>query len=112
MDISFPIILFNYLNFKYVSDESNHHIVKYSYYFKILLTLLVLTGLIVGVASAELVPLTISVVIILTGIMAMLMFLYYMHLSFDNKRSALLLAAFIFIFIAVMIITLFDYYHR
>ena len=95
-----------------MSQDSNHHIVKYNFYFKILLALLVLTGITVGVTSVELGPLTVAVAIAIASVKATLVLLFFMHLKFDKKVFAIMVVAVLFVFIVLMVITFLDYYFR
>ncbi len=95
-----------------MSQDSNHHIVKYSFYIKILFALLVLTGITVGVTHFELGPLTVTVALLIAGIKGSLVLLYFMHLKFDKKIFGVMVGGVLFLFILVLIVTFFDYYFR
>ena len=113
MDIPFPVILPDFLKFKTMSNHTNQqHIVKYSFYFKILIALLVLTAITVGVTSVELGPLTVAVALLIASIKAALVLLFFMHLKFDKKIFGIMAGTVIFVFIIVLVITFLDYYFR
>ena len=95
-----------------MSNDSNSHIVKYSFYFKILLALIVLTILTVAVTSVELGPLTVAVALLIAGVKSTLVLLYFMHLKFDNKIYGLMVGGVILVFIAVLAVTFLDFYYR
>ena len=95
-----------------MSQDSNHHIVKYNFYVKILAVLLVLTLLTVAVTSVELGPLTVAVALLIASIKGTLVLLYFMHLKFDRRLYIIMVGGVIFLFAVVMIITFLDYYFR
>jgi cytochrome c oxidase subunit IV len=95
-----------------MSNESKHHIVKYSFYFKILLALLALTWLSVAVTSIELGPLTVAVALLLATFKATLVLLFFMHLKFNRKLYILMVLGVIALYGAVLVITFLDFYLR
>ena len=95
-----------------MSNESKTHIIKYRFYFKILLALIVLTLLTVAVTSVELGPLTVAVALLIAGIKSILVLLFFMHLKFDKKMYGLMVGGVLLVFIAVLVVTFLDYYYR
>ena len=95
-----------------MSNETNHHIVKYGFYVKVLLALLVLTGITVGVTRVELGALTVTIALLIASVKASLVLLYFMHLKFDKKILGIFLVLTMMIFVAVLLLTFLDYGFR
>lgn len=95
-----------------MSRPENNHIVKYSTYVYILLTLITFTGLSILVTSFELGPLAVSAALLFATIKTTLVFMYFMHLKFDQPVYAIMVSAVLLVFVAVVVVTFLDYSFR
>jgi len=95
-----------------MSNPGENHIVPYRIYIYILLTLLKLTGLSILVTSFELGPLAVPAALLFATIKTTLVFMYFMHLKFDQPVYAIMVSVVLFVFIAVIVITFLDYSFR
>jgi cytochrome c oxidase subunit IV len=73
-------------------EHSNHHIVPYKVYARILGILVVLTGISVAVTQIELGVLTVTVALLLATAKSVLVLLYFMHLNFKSRLILAFLA--------------------
>ena len=95
-----------------MEKEKKQHIVRYRTYALILLVLLVFTSLSVLVTSYDLGPLAVTAALFFATAKATLVFLYFMHLKFDDPVIRIMVVAVLSIFIIVMVITFLDYSFR
>lgn len=65
--------------------SSNHHVVPFSTYMKVLSTLLVLTVLTVLVAQMDFGVFNVLIAMGIATVKAVLVLLFFMHLKYDNK---------------------------
>lgn len=95
-----------------MKNNDSPHIIPYSTYIVVLVALLVMTGLSVAVTQIELGTLTVTAALILASLKSLLVLLIFMHLKFDKKIYALMVAGIFLLITTVMIITFLDYLYR
>jgi cytochrome c oxidase subunit IV len=95
-----------------MSHSDKNHIVPYRAYVLILLTLIVLTALSILVTSFELGPLAVTAALLFATIKTTLVFMYFMHLKFDQRIYAIMVSVVLLVFIIVIVITFLDYSFR
>ena len=93
-------------------EESQHHIVSPVIYIIIGGSLLVLTGLTVGAAFLELGIFNPIVALLIACIKAVLVVLFFMHVKYSSKLTKLTVFCGLFTFIALIGMTLMDYFSR
>ena len=93
-------------------ENEKHHIVPYRIYAIILLLLLLLTFLSIAVTNIELGAFTVAGALLLASIKSSLVLVYFMHLKFDKAYIQIMVGLVILLFIAVVLVTFFDYYFR
>ncbi|RKD91420.1 cytochrome C oxidase subunit IV family protein [Mangrovibacterium diazotrophicum] len=93
-------------------ENEKHHIVPYRTYFYILAALLVFTLLSIEVTSIELGGLTVAAALLFASLKSFLVLTYFMHLKFDKPYIRIMVVFVLMIFLAVIIITFFDYFFR
>ena len=93
-------------------EESQHHVVSPLIYIIIGGSLLVLTGLTVGASFLELGIFNPIVALLIACIKAVLVVLFFMHVKYSSKLTKLTVFAGIFIFLALISMTLADYMSR
>jgi len=93
-------------------SEDKNHIVAYKDHILVLLLLITLTGLTVAITSVELGPYNTAAAMVIASIKALIVLLYFMHLRFDQKIYRFMTTIVLLIFIAVVVITFFDYLYR
>jgi cytochrome c oxidase subunit 4 len=97
---------------QYEQAEQTHHIVSPKVYVVILLALLVGTGLTVWASFLELgIWNPIVALAIATG-KALLVVLFFMHVKYSTKLTKLTVGAALFMFLALISMTLADYMSR
>lgn len=92
--------------------SEKEHTISYKSYFLILLALLTFTFLSVAVTSIELGELAVVAALIFASLKSYLVLTYFMHLKFDKPYIRIMVAFVIMVFLALIIITFFDYYYR
>jgi cytochrome c oxidase subunit IV len=95
-----------------MSQNGNNHIVKYRTYIIILAILLTFTFLSILVTSYDLGPLAVSAALLFATLKTTLVFMYFMHLKFDQPVYTIMVSVVVFVFIAVIVITFLDYSFR
>ena len=95
-----------------MSHNDNNHIVKYKTYIIILAFLVVLTLLSILVTSYDLGPLAVTAALLFATIKTTLVFMYFMHLKFDQPVYTIMVSIVLFVFVAVIVITFLDYSFR
>lgn len=95
-----------------MSDPGKNHIVRYRTYIIILAVLLIFTAISIFVTSFELGPLAVSAALLLATLKTTLVFMYFMHLKFDQPVYTIMVAVVLFVFIAVIVVTFLDYSFR
>jgi len=93
-------------------EESQHHIVSPVIYIIIGGSLLVLTGLTVGASYLELGIFNPIVAIAIACIKAVLVVLFFMHVKYSSKLTKLTVFCGLFTFMALIGMTLSDYFSR
>jgi cytochrome c oxidase subunit IV len=92
--------------------EHEHHGPSLGVYFTIFGALMVLTGVTVGVAFADLGPLGAPIAVAIAGVKATMVILYFMHVKYETRLIGLYaLSGFVFVGILV-IITVTEMEHR
>lgn len=92
-----------------MSNESNHHIVKYKTYFFVLIALLTFTTISVAITGISLGRLAVIGALLLASAKSSLVLWYFMHLKYESKALRIMVVLVLFVFVAVMIITFLDY---
>lgn len=95
-----------------MSHNGNNHIVKYRTYIIILAILLTFTFLSILVTSYDLGPLAVSAALLFATLKTTLVFMFFMHLKFDQPVYTIMVSIVLFVFIAVIVITFLDYSFR
>lgn len=95
-----------------MQHEKQQHIVPYYTYFLILGGLLLFTFLSVEVTGIELGSLTVAAALIFASLKSYLVLTYFMHLKFDKPYIKLMVLFVFLVFLAVILITFFDYSFR
>ncbi|MFV0379064.1 MAG: cytochrome C oxidase subunit IV family protein [Mangrovibacterium sp.] len=93
-------------------QREKQHIIPYSTYFLVLGALLLFTFLSVEITGIELGSLTVVAALIFATLKSYLVLTYFMHLKFDKPYIRLMVLFVILVFLAVIIITFFDYSFR
>ena len=93
-------------------EESQHHIVSPVIYIIIGGSLLVLTGVTVGASYLELGIFNPIVAIAIACIKAVLVVLFFMHVKYSSKLTKLTVFCGLFTFLALIGMTLSDYFTR
>jgi cytochrome c oxidase subunit 4 len=93
-------------------SEDKHHISSYSSQVWILVALLILTIFTVAITKVNLGPISVTMAMVIAGMKATLVLLYFMHLKFDQKIYRFMVTAVLVLFFAVLLLTFFDYYFR
>ncbi len=93
-------------------ENEKHHIVPYRTYVFILIALLLCTFISVGITNIELGELTVTGALFLASIKSFLVLTYFMHLKFDKPYIRIMVAFVFMVFLAVIVITFFDYLFR
>jgi cytochrome c oxidase subunit 4 len=92
--------------------EDKHHIVPYRTYIFILIGLLTLTAISVAVTQIDLGTLTVMVALTLAAVKSTLVLIYFMHLKFEERIYAIMVAGVFLLLFIVFIITFLDYFFR
>ncbi|SFF63222.1 cytochrome C oxidase subunit IV family protein [Sunxiuqinia elliptica] len=95
-----------------MENNEKHHIVSYRSYFVILLLLLLFTFISIAITQIELGSYNVAGALLLATIKSGLVLYFFMHLKFDKPYLKLMVGFVMAVFIAVIVITFFDYYYR
>lgn len=95
-----------------MSEDKHPHIVEYKDHLLVLLLLIGFTIITVAITSVELGPYNTAAAMLIATIKAVIVLMYFMHLKFDQKIYRIMATIVILIFLAVVIITFFDYLYR
>ncbi|MBK6347857.1 MAG: cytochrome C oxidase subunit IV family protein [Bacteroidales bacterium] len=95
-----------------MSKDNHHHIVEYRNHILVLALLIALTVITVAITSVELGPYNTAAAMVIASIKAAIVLLYFMHLRFDQKIYRFMATIVILIFMAVIVVTFFDYLYR
>ena len=93
-------------------NDEKHHIVPYRTFLLVLLALLAFTFISIGVTSYDLGPVTVLTALLLATFKTILVLTYFMHLKYDVKMFAILVAAVLALIAVVIFITFLDYLFR
>jgi cytochrome c oxidase subunit 4 len=93
-------------------QHEKQHIVPYRTYAIILVALLVFTFLSVKITAIEAGRLTVATALIFASLKSYLVLTYFMHLKFDKLYIRIMVGFVFAVFLAVIIMTFFDYYFR
>lgn len=93
-------------------EHEKQHIVPYYLYGIVLAILLICTFLSVAVTNIELGELTVTAALVLASVKAVFVLVYFMHLKFDKTYIQVMVAGVFVLFLAVILITFFDYFFR
>ncbi|MFW5974654.1 MAG: cytochrome C oxidase subunit IV family protein [Bacteroidota bacterium] len=88
------------------------HITPYYVHIIVLGALLVLTATTVLITRVELGALNTTAAMLIASIKGVIVLLYFMHLKFDQKIYGIMVGLVMAVFIAVIVITFFDYLFR
>lgn len=95
-----------------MSAHSDHsapgHIIPFSYTIGTFIALLFLTAITVGVAQFDLGALDMPVALLVAGVKASVVSLFFMHLRWDRPINILVLIGSIFFVVLFLVITMFD----
>jgi cytochrome c oxidase subunit 4 len=92
--------------------EQNTQIVPYKTYLFILIGLITFTLLSVAVTQIHLGALSIFVALLFAGLKSTLVLWYFMHLKFERRTYKVFLLLVLFVYFAVVVITMLDYIFR
>lgn len=93
-------------------ENKTHHIVPYRTYIYVLIALLICTFISVAITNIELGELTVTGALLLASIKSTLVLTYFMHLKYDKPYIKIMVAFVFVVFVAVIVITFFDYLFR
>ena len=93
-------------------EHAEHHIVTPFQYSLVFLTLLVGTGLTVGVAYIDLGPFNPILALAIACFKAVIVILFFMHVFFQSRLIKLTVGAGFFTFLVLITMTLSDYISR
>ena len=91
---------------------STHHVVPLRIYYFVFVSLLVLTGLTVGVAFLDLGPLNTIVALAIAALKAALVVLWFMHVRYSARLIWVVFASAIFWLALLFALTFSDYWTR
>jgi cytochrome c oxidase subunit 4 len=92
--------------------EHEHHIVSPKIYLTIVLALLLGTGLTVWASFIDLGPWNPVIALAIACTKAVLVVLFFMHVKYSSKLTKLTIIAGIFVFLALISMTMADYMSR
>lgn len=92
-----------------MTNETNHHIVKYRTYAYVLIALLIFTFVSVAITGINLGRMAVIAALILASAKSSLVLWYFMHLKYESTPLRIMVGLVLFLFVAVMIITFLDY---
>lgn len=94
------------------NNDEKQHIVPYRTFLLVLLALLAFTFISIVVTSYDLGPVTVLTALLLATFKTILVLTYFMHLKYDVKMFAILVAAVLALIAVVIFITFLDYLFR
>lgn len=92
--------------------EQKAHIISYKTYLFVLLALITFTLLSVVVTEIHLGALSVFVALLFACLKTTLVLWYFMHLKFERRTYKVFLLLVLFVYIAVVVITMLDYIFR
>jgi cytochrome c oxidase subunit 4 len=96
----------------HAAEYSTHHVVQPRIYYAVFATLLVLTGVTVGVAYLDLGPMNTVAAIVIACFKAMIVVLYFMHVKYSSRLIKLTVVAGLYWIGILLALTLSDYLTR
>jgi cytochrome c oxidase subunit 4 len=93
-------------------EEAQHHVVSPKVYAAVAIALLVLTATTAGMSYVELGVFNAVVALAIAVFKAMLVVLFFMHVKYSTKLTKLTVIAGIFVFFALISMTMADYMSR
>ncbi len=93
-------------------EEEHQHITPYRDLIHVLVTLLIFTIATVAVVNFDLGAFAVGMALIIASVKAYIVLAYFMHLKFDMPLFRWLVGIVMFVFVAFMILTFFDYVNR
>ena len=93
-------------------DHADHHVVPKRIYYAIFATLMVLTGVTVGVAYIDLGRMNTVVALAIACFKAMIVVLYFMHVKYSTRLVKLTVIAGLYWMGILFVLTLSDYLTR
>lgn len=93
-------------------EEAQHHIVSPKVYAAVAVALLILTGTTAGMSYVELGDFNAVVALAIAVFKAMLVVLFFMHVKYSTKLTKLTVFSGIFVFLALIGMTMADYISR
>jgi len=93
-------------------SDNGHHVLPFSLYVKIFLSLLFLTVVTVWVAQFDFGSLNTFIAMAVATVKATLVGLYFMHLKYDEKTNSVCLLAGVFFLIVMFAFIAIDVYTR
>lgn len=95
-----------------MEKQGHTHIIKYQSYLYVLIALISMTFLSVAVTQIDLGPYTVTIALLLASLKSLLVLLIFMHLKFDKKFFAFMVAGVFLLVACVIVITFLDYLYR
>lgn len=93
-------------------NEEHQHITPYRDLVHVLVALLVFTIATVAIINFDLGAFAVGMALVVASIKAYIVLAYFMHLKFDVPLFKYLVGIVMFVFIAFMVLTFFDYVNR
>ncbi len=94
------------------TSHSAHHIIPIKTYLGVFAALLVLTGVTVGVSYIDLGGYNVVVALLVAGVKASLVAMFFMHLLYDSKLNLIIFLTSIAFLVIFITFTLFDTMRR
>ena len=94
------------------NPENHNHIVPYRTYVFILVALVIFTFLSILVTRYELGPLAVTAALVFASIKCKLVFMYFMHLKFDERIYGIMVAVVLILLVTIIVGTFMDYSFR
>ncbi|MFQ5498914.1 MAG: cytochrome C oxidase subunit IV family protein [Candidatus Zixiibacteriota bacterium] len=94
------------------AHEHAHHVLPLSIYIGVASALIVLTAITVSISFMDFGPYNLVVAMVIAGIKATLVAMFFMHLKYDNKLYTVIFVGSILFLAAFVIFTMFDTLRR
>lgn len=94
------------------TENSSHHIIPVKIYLGVFAALLILTAVTIAVSIIDLGGFNVVVALVVAGIKASLVALFFMHLLYDNKLNLVIFLTAITFLVIFITFTMFDTMHR
>jgi len=112
MDISLPLVLFDYMKLSEIMENEKNHIVPYHTFLLVLAGLITLTLISVAVTKIYLGTLTVFIALFIAAVKSTFVLRVFMHLKFENRMFTVMVIAVMLLIGVVIFITLLDYLFR